>query len=80
MNRYLEEYRMKLLFRLSALILLLTGAAMAQDKPQAYVGAQIIPIKGQPIPNGVLVVQHGKILAVGPSVDLAGSRAARRWP
>lgn len=38
---------------------------MAQDKPQAYIGAQIIPINGQPIANGVIIVHRGKIVAVG---------------
>lgn len=37
----------------------------AQDKPQAFVGARIIPVVGQPIDNGVLVVSRGKIVAVG---------------
>ncbi len=37
----------------------------AQDKPTAYVGAKIIPIVGQPIENGILIVQNGKIVAVG---------------
>lgn len=37
----------------------------AQDKPQAFVGARIIPIEGPEIENGVLVVQGGKVLAVG---------------
>src|SRR3977135_1899214 len=36
-----------------------------QDRPTAYVGAEIIPINGPPIPDGVLVVSHGKIVAVG---------------
>jgi imidazolonepropionase-like amidohydrolase len=59
-----KEYRMKL-FRFFTLLLLLSGAAMAQDKPQAYIGAQIITISGQPIANGVLVIHRGKIVAVG---------------
>jgi imidazolonepropionase-like amidohydrolase len=37
----------------------------AQDKPQAFLGARIIPIEGPEIENGVLVVQGGKVLAVG---------------
>ncbi len=37
----------------------------AQDKPHAFVGARILPIEGPEIDNGVLVVQGGKILAVG---------------
>ncbi|MDB6167273.1 MAG: amidohydrolase [Verrucomicrobia bacterium] len=42
-------------------------AAFSQEKPLAISGAQIIPISGEPIPRGVLVVQHGRILAVGPA-------------
>ena len=41
------------------------SAAMAQDRPQAFVGAKIIRIEGEEIPNGVLVVEKGKIVAVG---------------
>ena len=46
----------------------LATALCAQDRPLAIKGAQIIPIAGDPITHGVLVVQHGQILAVG-SVD-----------
>jgi imidazolonepropionase-like amidohydrolase len=35
------------------------------DTPQAFVGAQIIPINGPPIQNGVMIVSNGKIVAVG---------------
>jgi imidazolonepropionase-like amidohydrolase len=58
---------MKLFVRFFTLLALFAGVAMAQDKPQAYVGAQIIPINGPPIANGVLVVHQGKIIAVGAS-------------
>lgn len=37
----------------------------SQSKPQVFKGAQIIPISGEPINNGVLVVEDGKITAVG---------------
>ena len=37
----------------------------AQERAQAFVGAQIIPITGAPIQNGVLLVSRGKIVAVG---------------
>ena len=37
----------------------------AQEKPQAFIGARILPIEGAEIENGVLVVQGGKILAMG---------------
>ena len=43
----------------------LAVAALAQENPVAFTGAEIIPITGEPIANGVLVVQRGKILAVG---------------
>jgi imidazolonepropionase-like amidohydrolase len=45
----------------------LAAGLYAQDKPIAFTGAHIIPIAGEPIPNGVLVVQAGKIVAVGPA-------------
>lgn len=38
---------------------------MAQEQPHVFKGARIIPVAGKPIENGVLVVQHGKITAVG---------------
>ena len=39
--------------------------AAAQEQPHAFRGATIIPIAGAPIQNGVLVVQGGRITAVG---------------
>ena len=45
----------------------LPGAAVAQERPTAFTGATIIPIAGEPIENGTLVVQGGKIVAVGPA-------------
>ncbi|MFM8333976.1 MAG: amidohydrolase, partial [Opitutaceae bacterium] len=67
---------------LAALILATAGHALAQDKPLVFTGARIIPIAGQPVDNGVLVVQGGRILAVGPAASTtipAGAevRAAR---
>ncbi len=43
------------------------GRAGAQDQPTAFIGATILPVAGQPITNGVLVVQGGRILGVGPA-------------
>ncbi|HEV2883337.1 MAG TPA: amidohydrolase family protein [Pyrinomonadaceae bacterium] len=49
-----------------ALLCALSLGANAQgESTQAFVGAQIIPISGPPIQNGVLVVSRGKIVAVG---------------
>ncbi len=41
------------------------GALGAQEQPHAFRGATLLPIAGQPIQNGVLVVQGGKITAIG---------------
>lgn len=41
--------------------------AWGQETPVAFTGGWILPIAGPPITNGVLVVQHGKIVAVGPA-------------
>lgn len=45
---------------------LLTSLGVAQEKPLALVGARIVPVEGDPIEGGVLVVHTGKIQAVGP--------------
>ena len=44
---------------------LCSAAHNVAAQTQAYVGAQIIPVSGPPIQNGVLVVSRGKIVAVG---------------
>lgn len=44
----------------------LVSRADAQDVPRAFVGARVLPIAGAPIDDGVLVILHGKIEAVGP--------------
>ncbi|HET9440020.1 MAG TPA: amidohydrolase family protein [Longimicrobiales bacterium] len=46
-------------------ILLLPGALAAQERPQVFRGARVIPIGGPVIENGTLVVHQGKIVAVG---------------
>jgi imidazolonepropionase-like amidohydrolase len=47
------------------------AAAVAVDRGQAFVGAHVIPITGDPIDNGVLLVKDGKIVAVGTADDVA---------
>ena len=44
----------------------LVALAPAQEVPLAFTGAQLITISGETIEHGVLVVQRGKIVAVGP--------------
>ena len=67
---------------LATVLALAAPLAVAQEKPQAFLGARIIPITGPEIAKGVLVVHEGKIVAVGPEgtripegavrVDLSG--------
>lgn len=42
-----------------------SSGSIAQDKPTAFVGAKVYPINANPIDDGVLIVQHGKIIGVG---------------
>jgi imidazolonepropionase-like amidohydrolase len=43
----------------------ISATAYAQTTPIAFTGARIIPISGPEIPNGTLLVQNGKVIAVG---------------
>jgi imidazolonepropionase-like amidohydrolase len=45
---------------------LVTGPSWAQERPKAFVGARILPIEGDEIEKGTLVIDAGKITAVGP--------------
>lgn len=45
--------------------LFLCASVAAQEKPTAFINARIIPIVGQPIEQGILLIQNGKITAVG---------------
>ena len=42
----------------------------SQSMRTAYVGARIIPISGAEIENGYLLIQNGKIVAIGDATDL----------
>ncbi|MEJ7701639.1 MAG: amidohydrolase family protein [Pyrinomonadaceae bacterium] len=50
---------------------------MGQEKPVAFINAKIIPIVGQPIENGVLIVQNGRISAVGDARTIRLSSEAQ---
>lgn len=54
-------------------LILCVCSISGQEKATAFINARIIPIVGQPIEQGVLLVQNGKITAVGDarSVRLA---------
>jgi imidazolonepropionase-like amidohydrolase len=62
---------------LSALALLAVGCVPYQDAPvQAFVNARILPVSAPVIERGVLLVQNGKILAVGPAASTPVPRGA----
>ncbi len=74
---------MKKIISVIALQMLFGCAVFAQEKPTAFINAKIIPVVGQPIEQGILIVQNGKITAVGDArtvrfssdvvqIDLAG--------
>lgn len=48
--------------------------SQAQETPIAFTGARIIPVIGDEIENGVLVVHRGEIIAIGD----ANTRIPRR--
>jgi len=52
--------------------------ALAQSPPIAFTGAKVIPVDGAEIENGVVVVENGKILAVGPAASVAIPANAQR--
>ena len=57
---------------------LLACGLYGQTTPLAFTGAHIIPIAGNEIDNGVLVVQDGKIVAVGPASSGGSPSGLRR--
>lgn len=52
-------------FAAALLAALAAVPAGAQERPVAFRGATLLPISSAPIPNGVMVVQGGRITAVG---------------
>ncbi len=54
---------------LVALALAVAAASPAQERPVAFVGATVMPVSSAPIADGVVVVQNGRIAAVGPAAS-----------
>ena len=59
-----RETRCLFLFLVVACSLTIASPALAEDL-HAFVGAEILPIEGAPIANGVLIVRGSAIEAVG---------------
>ncbi|MDE0627828.1 MAG: amidohydrolase family protein [Bryobacterales bacterium] len=66
------------MLRLPPAIALAAALAGAQDVPQAFIGARVIPIAGPEIENGTVVIHDGKIVAVGESSETATPDSAER--
>lgn len=45
---------------------LIAIASLVSAQPQAYVGARLLPVNGEPIDQGILLIADGKIVALGP--------------
>ena len=74
---------MKQLYLSAATLLLAVCPLFGQSKPTAYINARIITVTGPEIEQGILLVQDGKIRAIGDAravrlsadvekIDLAG--------
>ncbi|MEO7674144.1 MAG: amidohydrolase family protein [Pyrinomonadaceae bacterium] len=55
----------KQFFGVTAVIYLFVCTILGQESSIAFINARIIPISGQPIKQGILLVRNGKIIAVG---------------
>jgi imidazolonepropionase-like amidohydrolase len=62
---------------LVAALLCLSAPLAAQETPLALTGARIVPVAGPEIPHGTLVVQGGKIVAVGAAVTIPAGATIR---
>lgn len=57
---------------LAGLALVLPGVGLAQERPVVLRGATVLPVSGAPIPNGIVVLRGGKIVAVGANAGIPG--------
>lgn len=57
---------MRIIWGTLLVIISLTSAVRAQERPRAFIGARLIPITQPEIPDGTMIVHRGKIVAIGP--------------
>ena len=67
------------LIRLSLLLVFALPALLFGQQPKAFTGAKIIPVSGDPIENGVLLIKGDKISAVGTAGEVDIPANARRY-
>lgn len=60
-----------------ALLCCLPLTALGQERPIAFTGATVLPISGDAIDNGTLLVHRGRIVAVGADVRIPGNAERR---
>lgn len=60
-----------------AAALLAAAPLAAQERPIAFTGATIMPMVGEPIENGTVVIKDGKITAIGANVALSEGTEVR---
>lgn len=51
-------------------VLVLVSGAFAQEAPLALTGATVVPVSGPPVHDGVVLIEDGKISAVGSARDV----------
>lgn len=68
---------MKRILWLGVLAVACTVPIFAQSEPVAFVGARVIPVTGPEIARGIVVIQGGKITAVGSADAAAVPQNAR---
>ncbi|MFV0389755.1 MAG: amidohydrolase family protein [Pyrinomonadaceae bacterium] len=61
---------MKIFSSVILMLFALCFPAFAQEMKTAFVGAKIIPIVGNPVENGYILVQNGKLVAIGDATDI----------
>ena len=68
------------MLRIPIQAILLASTLTAQEVPQAFLGARVLPITAPPIENGTVVIHEGKIVAVGAAseVEIPGDAERHR--
>ncbi|TVR14768.1 MAG: amidohydrolase [Balneolaceae bacterium] len=69
---------MKLVLKTVLMLLLASTMLFAQDRPHAFVGAEIITITGETYADGVMIIENGVITVVGSAVDVTIPQHAER--